>query len=497
MHTHFISKEHLSIDLIADILKSNAKLALSESAITAIVKCRTYLDNKMANSTKPVYGINTGFGSLCDVKINTADLSQLQKNLVMSHACGTGEQVPQEIVRIMLLLKIQSLAYGHSGVQLKTVERLIEFYNLEIYPIIYTKGSLGASGDLAPLAHLSLPLIGMGEVALKGEIISGENLLKKFNWEEIQLQSKEGLALLNGTQFMSAYGVWSCLQAKQLAENADSITAIAIDAFNCRLDPFHNLIHELRPHAGQLATAQNILNKLVGSEIASQEKVQVQDPYSFRCVPQVHGASKDAINYVCGVITTEINSVTDNPNIFPDEDLIISGGNFHGQPLAIALDFMAIALAELGSISERRTYQLISGTRGLPAFLVENPGLNSGFMIPQYTAASIVSENKQLCTPASVDSIVSSNGQEDHVSMGANSATKLHRVILNLQRILAIELLNAVQAIEFRRPLKSSAVVEKIVSDYRKVVSRNTVDRVLAIDIQQSVIFLQQLNSVN
>ena len=497
MHTHFISKEHLSIDLIAEILKSNAKLALSESAITAIVKCRTYLDNKMANSTKPVYGINTGFGSLCDVKINTEDLSQLQKNLVMSHACGTGDQVPQEIVRLMLLLKIQSLAYGHSGVQLKTVERLIEFYNLEIYPIIYTKGSLGASGDLAPLAHLCLPLIGMGEVALKGEIISGEKLLKKFNWEEIQLQSKEGLALLNGTQFMSAYGVWSCLQAKQLAENADSITAIAIDAFNCRLDPFHNLIHELRPHAGQLATAQNILNKLVGSEIASQEKVQVQDPYSFRCVPQVHGASKDAIDYVCQVITTEINSVTDNPNVFPDEDLIISGGNFHGQPLAIALDFMAIALAELGNISERRTYQLISGSRGLPAFLVENPGLNSGFMIPQYTAASIVSENKQLCTPASVDSIVSSNGQEDHVSMGANAATKLHRVILNLQRILAIELLNAVQAIEFRRPLKSSTAVEKIVSDYRKVVSRNTVDRVLANDIQQSVIFLQQLNSVN
>jgi histidine ammonia-lyase len=337
----------------------------------------------------------------------------------------------------------------------------------------------------------------MGEVILNDEIISGKNLLKKFNWEEIQLQSKEGLALLNGTQFMSAYGVWSCLQAKQLAENADSITAIAIDAFNCRLDPFHQLIHELRPHAGQLATAQNILNKLAGSEIASQEKVQVQDPYSFRCVPQVHGASKDAINYVCQVITTEINSVTDNPNVFPDEDLIISGGNFHGQPLAIALDFMAIALAELGNISERRTYQLISGTRGLPAFLVENPGLNSGFMIPQYTAASIVSENKQLCTPASVDSIVSSNGQEDHVSMGANAATKLHRVILNLQRILAIELLNAVQAIEFRRPLKSSTVVEKIISDYRKVVSRNTVDRVLAIDIQQSLSFLQQLNSVN
>jgi histidine ammonia-lyase len=485
MHTHFISKEHLSIDLIATILKSNAKLALSESAITAIVKCRTYLDNKMANSTKPVYGINTGFGSLCDVKINTEDLSQLQKNLVMSHACGTGEQVPQEIVRLMLLLKIQSLAYGHSGVQLKTVERLIEFYNLEIYPIIYTKGSLGASGDLAPLAHLCLPLIGMGEVALKGEIISGESLLKKFNWEEIQLQSKEGLALLNGTQFMSAYGVWSCLQAKQLAENADSITAIAIDAFNCRLDPFHNLIHELRPHAGQLATAQNILNKLAGSEIAYQEKVQVQDPYSFRCVPQVHGASKDAIDYVCSVITTEINSVTDNPNVFPDEDLIISGGNFHGQPLAIALDFMAIALAELGNISERRTYQLISGSRGLPAFLVENPGLNSGFMIPQYTAASIVSENKQLCTPASVDSIVSSNGQEDHVSMGANAATKCLEILWNVQNVLSIEALSAAQALDFRRPLKSSERVEHFYKNIREKVSFIETDVIVSDKIRQ------------
>lgn len=494
MHTHYISNTHLSIDNISEILNSKAKLALSETAVDAIQKCRKYLDQKMANSTSPVYGINTGFGSLCDVKINSEDLEQLQKNLVMSHACGTGEQVPQEIVKLMLLLKIQSLAYGHSGVQLKTVERLIEFYNLEIYPIIYTKGSLGASGDLAPLAHLCLPLIGLGEVSYQNEIVSGERLLKMMNWEEIHLQSKEGLALLNGTQFMSAYGVWACIQANKLAVNADYITAISIDAFNCRLDPYNNLIHQVRPHKGQIDTAKNILAILAGSEIATQEKIQVQDPYSFRCVPQVHGASKDAIEYVNKVITTEINSVTDNPNVFPDEDLIISGGNFHGQPLALALDFMAIALAEIGNISERRTYQLISGTRGLPAFLVENPGLNSGFMIPQYTAASIVSENKQLCTPASVDSIVSSNGQEDHVSMGANAATKLHRVILNLQRILAIELLNAVQAIEFRRPLKSSDKIEKIITAYRNVVSRNHEDRVLAIDIQASVTFLQSLN---
>jgi histidine ammonia-lyase len=391
----------------------------------------------------------------------------------------------------MLLLKVQSLSYGHSGVQLLTVQRLIDFYNNDIFPVIYTKGSLGASGDLSPLAHLCLPLIGMGEVDYKGNRISGAELLKKLSWEEIHLQSKEGLALLNGTQFMSAYAVYCLIQSKRISVQSDFIAAISLDAFDGRLDAFNELIHIVRPHTGQLTTAKHMLEHLEGSEIATQKKVQVQDPYSFRCIPQVHGASKDTISHVRHVVTTEINSVTDNPNVFPDEDLIISGGNFHGQPLALVMDFLAIALAELANISERRTYQLISGQRGLPAFLVENPGLNSGFMIPQYTAASIVSENKQLCTPASVDSIVSSNGQEDHVSMGANAATKLLRVVENVDRVFAIELMNAVQALEFRRPLKSSPPIEKYISDYRKVVSRNTEDRYLSADIQASLEFIR------
>ena len=492
MAHHLISAEHLSIERIEEIISNNYKLKLSDDSITKINRCRKYIDDRMAASTDPVYGINTGFGSLCDVKINNTDLEQLQKNLVMSHACGTGEEVPASIVKIMLLLKIQSLSYGHSGVQLKTVERLIEFFNNDIFPVIYTKGSLGASGDLSPLAHLCLPLIGMGEVDYQGKRISGATLLSMFGWEEIHLQSKEGLALLNGTQFMSSYAVYCLIQAKRISTQSDFIAAISLDAFDGRIDAFDELIHIVRPHAGQLATAKNMLTHLAGSEIAAQKKVQVQDPYSFRCIPQVHGASKDTITHVYNVVTTEINSVTDNPNVFPDEDKIISGGNFHGQPLALVMDFLAIALAELANISERRTYQLISGLRNLPAFLVSNPGLNSGFMIPQYTAASIVSENKQLCTPASVDSIVSSNGQEDHVSMGANAATKLLRVVENVDRVFAIELMNAVQALEFRRPLKSSESIEKYIAAYRKVVSRNTEDRYLSADIQASLEFIKR-----
>jgi histidine ammonia-lyase len=491
MTQHTISTAHLSIERIQEIISNQLTLSLSDEATDKIIRCREYIDNRMAASSEPVYGINTGFGSLCDVKINNADLEQLQKNLVMSHACGTGEEVPHSIVKIKLLLKVQSLSYGHSGVQLLTVQRLIDFYNNDIFPVIYTKGSLGASGDLSPLAHLCLPLIGMGEVDYKGNRISGAELLKKLSWEEIHLQSKEGLALLNGTQFMSAYAVYCLIQSKRISVQSDFIAAISLDAFDGRLDAFNELIHIVRPHTGQLTTAKHMLEHLEGSEIATQKKVQVQDPYSFRCIPQVHGASKDTISHVRHVVTTEINSVTDNPNVFPDEDLIISGGNFHGQPLALVMDFLAIALAELANISERRTYQLISGQRGLPAFLVENPGLNSGFMIPQYTAASIVSENKQLCTPASVDSIVSSNGQEDHVSMGANAATKLLRVVENVDRVFAIELMNAVQALEFRRPLKSSPPIEKYISDYRKVVSRNTEDRYLSADIQASLEFIR------
>lgn len=488
--THYISSDLLSIDMINEIVFQGKQLALSEEAIVNIEKCRKYLDDKMQSNSTPIYGINTGFGSLCNVKISNENLSKLQENLVKSHACGTGEEVPHEIVKIMLLLKIQSLSYGHSGVQLVTVQRLIDFYNNDIFPVIYTQGSLGASGDLAPLAHLSLPLLGEGEVYVDGFRQPASKVLEKFGWEPIVLQSKEGLALLNGTQFMSAYGVYCLIKAEKISYLADVIGAVSLEGFDGRIEPFTDLIHLVRPHKGQVQTAERMRDLLEDSEIIAQPKVHVQDPYSFRCIPQVHGASKDTIDYVKKVFRTEINSVTDNPNIFVGEDLIISGGNFHGQPLALALDFLGIALSELGSISERRTYQLISGLRGLPAFLVNDPGLNSGFMIPQYTAASIASQNKQLATPSSIDSIVSSNGQEDHVSMGANAATKTLRIVENVERILAIELLNGSQALEFRRPLKSSEFIESFVKSYREEVSFVSEDRILHYDIEKSVSFL-------
>ncbi|RAK21753.1 histidine ammonia-lyase [Flavobacterium aquaticum] len=488
--THYISSDLLSIDMINEIVFQGKQLALSEEAIVNIEKCRKYLDDKMKSNSDPIYGINTGFGSLCNVKISNENLSKLQENLVKSHACGTGEEVPHEIVKIMLLLKIQSLSYGHSGVQLVTVQRLIDFYNNDIFPVIYTQGSLGASGDLAPLAHLSLPLLGEGEVYVDGFRQPASKVLAKFGWEPIVLQSKEGLALLNGTQFMSAYGVYCLIKAEKISYLADVIGAVSLEGFDGRIEPFTDLIHLVRPHKGQVQTAERMRDLLEDSEIIAQPKVHVQDPYSFRCIPQVHGASKDTIDYVKKVFRTEINSVTDNPNIFVGEDLIISGGNFHGQPLALALDFLGIALSELGSISERRTYQLISGLRNLPAFLVNDPGLNSGFMIPQYTAASIASQNKQLATPASIDSIVSSNGQEDHVSMGANAATKTLRIVENVERILAIELLNGSQALEFRRPLKSSEFIEAFVKSYREEVSFVSEDRILHYDIEKSVSFL-------
>lgn len=490
-HTHYISSDLLTLEQIQYIIDNQVKLGLSEESKVNISKCRAYLDEKMASHKEPIYGINTGFGSLCNVKISNQHLTQLQENLVRSHACGMGDEVPSMIVKLMLLLKIQSLSYGHSGVQLETVERLVDFYNNDVLPIVYTQGSLGASGDLAPLAHLSLPLIGEGEVIVNGQRMSGAEMLDHFGWQSITLQSKEGLALLNGTQFMSAYGVYALIESYRLNYLADVIATLSLDAFNGRKEPFEEYIHLIRPHKGQIITAQQVLKHLQGSELINQVKQHVQDPYSFRCVPQVHGATKDVLEFVRKTFKTEINSVTDNPNIFREEDKIISGGNFHGQPLALALDYLAIAMAEIGSISERRTYQLISGTRELPAFLVDDPGLNSGFMIPQYTAAGIVSMNKVLAHPSSVDSIVSSNGQEDHVSMGANAAVKLYQVIENVTRILAIELLNASQALEFRRPLKSSPFIEEFVENYRKSVTFVAEDRILHNDMVASVQFLK------
>ncbi len=492
METHHISAEWLTIDRVGRILNENMKIALSDDAKKRIIACREYLDNKMETQKEPIYGITTGFGSLCNISIGKEDLSQLQKNLVMSHSCGTGERVPAEIVKLMLLLKIQSLSYGNSGVQLVTVERLVDFFNNDILPVVFQQGSLGASGDLAPLANMSLPLLGLGEVEYKGEIRPSAEVLAEMGWEPVTLMSKEGLALLNGTQFMSAHGVWALLKAFRLSRLADEIGAMSLEAFDGRIEPFGPQVNEVRHHRGQIETAARFRELLAGSELIARPKTHVQDPYSFRCIPQVHGATKDTIAYVTKVMEDEINSPTDNPTVFPDDDIIVSAGNFHGQPIALPMDFLAVALAELGNISERRTYKLISGTRGLPSFLVAKPGLNSGFMIPQYAAASIVSQSKGLCWPASCDSIPSSQGQEDHVSMGSNSATKLCRVADNTERVLAIELFNAAQALDFRRPARSSRPIEAMHEAYRRVVPFIDNDTVMYPLIEKSIQFLSQ-----
>ena len=485
---YYIGKEDLNFEDLERIISENIKVELAPEAKERIKKCRDYLDNKMKNQSEPIYGISTGFGSLCKHTISNDDLNTLQENLVKSHACSVGDEVSPFIVKLMFLLKAHALSLGYSGVQVATVQRMLDLLNNDILPVVYDKGSLGASGDLAPL-----PLIGAGDVHYKGKKRDVGSVLDEFGWAPIKLKSKEGLALLNGTQFMAAHGVYAILKAQRLSKRADLIASISLDAYDGHIEPFDEKLHTIRPHIGQLETSQNVRKFLEGSEIISRTKKHVQDPYSFRCVPQVHGATKDALEYAKSVLLTEINSVTDNPTIFPDEDQIISGGNFHGQPLAITYDFLAIAMAELGNISERRTAQLILGHRELPEFLVVNTGLNSGFMIPQYVAASVVSQNKMYCYAASSDSIVSSNGQEDHVSMGATSAIKLLKVMDNLDIILSIELMNAAQALEFRRPLKSSSKIEKVVKEFRKVVPFIDEDIVMYKEIEKTVAFLNRL----
>lgn len=486
-----ITPANLTFDVIEEILENHYTLELSGESVARILKSKDYLDRKIAEAGSPMYGITTGFGALCDIEISRDDLSRLQENLVLSHACNVGPEVPHDVVRLMLLLKAHALSKGNSAVQLLTVQRIIDLYNHEILPVVCEQGSLGASGDLAPLAMLFLPLLGHGEVWYEGGKFPASEILEKFGWEPVRLEAKEGLALLNGTQFMSAYGVYTLLKAFRLIKHSDIIGSLSLDVFNGLIEPFLENIQLIRPHKGQAQTASNFRHLLAGSQLQAEPRVHIQDPYSFRCIPQVHGAVKDAVGYVAGVVEIEINSVTDNPTVFPDEDKIVSGGNFHGEPLALSLDFLAIALSELGSISERRTYRLISGERGLPEFLVANPGLNSGFMIPQYAAASIVSQNKQLCTPASVDSIPSSNEQEDHVSMGANAATKALRVAENVQKILAIELYNAAQALEFRRPLLTSPFLEDMVAQYRTRVEFVREDTLMYKGINETISFLE------
>ncbi|MBE6304915.1 MAG: histidine ammonia-lyase [Bacteroidales bacterium] len=489
---HHISPERLTIQRIGEILKNNIKLALSPEAERRIIRCREYLDKKIATCDKPIYGITTGFGSLCNISIDSDDLATLQRNLVMSHACGCGETIDPEIVRIMLLTKIKSLSFGNSGVQLQTVQRLVDMFNEGVIPVVYSLGSLGASGDLAPLANMCLPLLGLGEVWYNGTRRQAADVLNEKGWQPLSLASKEGLALLNGTQFMVSHAVFAILKAIRLSELADKIGALSLDVFDGRIEAFGDEVNAVRPHPGQLQTARAVRRHLQGSEMIGKPKQHVQDPYSFRCMPQVHGAVKDTLAYVASVIETEVNSPTDNPTIFPDEDIIVSAGNFHGEPIALPMDFLTIALTELSNISERRIYRLISGTRGLPSFLVAKPGLNSGFMIPQYAAASIVNQSKGLCWPTSCDSIPSSQSQEDHVSMGANSATKLCRVAYNTERVLAIELFNAAQALDLRRPAKTSPELEQWHAEYRLTVPFIETDMVMSPLIEQTIEFLRK-----
>lgn len=489
---YLISPERLTFEIIEEILEKDYRLGLSEESVRLTERSKAYLDKKILEAEGPLYGITTGFGALCDIEISRDDLSKLQENLVISHACNLGPEVPEEVVRLMLLLKAHALAKGNSAVQLGTIQRILDLFNNHITPVVCEQGSLGASGDLAPLAMLFLPLLGYGEVWFEGKKHPSSEILEKFGWAPVRLEAKEGLALLNGTQFMSAHAVFTLLKAFRLIKQSDIIGALSLDVFDGLIEPFLENIQLIRPHPGQAQTAANFRYILDGSQMITRPKKHIQDPYSFRCIPQVHGAVKDAVKYVAGVVEVEINSVTDNPTVFPEEDKIVSGGNFHGEPLALSLDFLAIALAELGSISERRTYRLISGERGLPEFLVANPGLNSGFMIPQYAAASIVSQNKQLCTPASVDSIPSSNEQEDHVSMGANAATKALKVADNVLKILAIELYNAAQALEFRKPAQTSPFLEDFVAQYRTRVAFVEEDTLMYEGINETIRFLDK-----
>lgn len=416
-----------------------------------------FLKRYLEAAEAPVYGVNTGFGSLQSVRVPDDQLSELQRNLLITHAAGTGEVLSRDLRRLMIYLKLQNMSQGYSALRPIVFERLAAMLNQDCLPRVTQQGSLGASGDLAPLAQMVLPLIGEGQLeSADGKWLSGAEWLQSNAWEPLLLMPKEALALINGTQFMLSHAVLTHQRIERIGAQLPLISALSADAFDCRPEPFEAPLHRIRPHHGQVHVAQQMRELLAQSPMAALPKKQVQDPYSFRCIPQVHGASWDALNHCFSVWETELNAVTDNPNVFEDENRVLSGGNFHGQPLALTLDYAAMALAEWANISERRTYLLIGGQRGLKPYLADDPGLDSGYMIAQYSAAALVSQNKQLCTPASVDSIVSSNGQEDHVSMGANAATKLLRVVDNVERVLAIEWLTACKAMGQRKAYNQS-----------------------------------------
>jgi len=502
----------LSLEKIEFFLKENPEVIITPDAIKKINKARNLIE-KWIKEDKVIYGVTTGFGEFANVKISKEDLEKLQENLILSHAVGTGDYLPPFIVKIMMLLRVNALAKGHSGIRLSTLNLLIAMMNNNIIPVVPSQGSVGSSGDLVQLSHLVLAMIGKGRVQVisdindndagRAKIFPSKQVLKKFNLEPVKLSAKEGLALINGTQMMTAFAAYNCINAKKLIRIADMSAALSVEALRGTDRAFDKKLHGLRPYNGQITTAQNMLELMKNSQIRYSHLIgdtRVQDAYSLRCIPQIHGASRDAIDYVCSRAEIEINSANDNPLIFPEEEEHIEGGNFHGQPMALAMDFLSIALSELANVSERRTERLVNGAlSGLPRFLAKNGGLNSGLMIAQYTAASLVSENKVLAHPASVDSIPTSANQEDHNSMGSIASQKCYRILRNVQSVLAIEMLTAAQGIEFHLPLKCGTGTQIIYDEIRKVVPPLDEDRILYHDVQSVLKLVQDdilLNAV-
>ncbi|MGN6165948.1 MAG: histidine ammonia-lyase [Flavisolibacter sp.] len=498
MDNHFFyGKDKLTVKMAVMLAEGSFHGTLDKSVVAKINHSQKHVQ-QMVDANKTVYGVTTGFGILANTKINDEDAATLQYKILQSHSVGVGDAVPLEIARLMLITKVHALSQGFSGVQLSTIERILWHLQNDIIPVVPEKGSVGASGDLAPLAHLFLPLIGLGEVIYKGTRYKTQDALSKFNLKPIQLGPKEGLALINGTQFILAYAIKAVQRLNNCLEAADIIGAMSLEALTGTKAPFDARLHELRPYSGSKLVAQRLRQILQNSEIMQShvDCGRVPDPYSLRCMPQVHGASRNAWLHLKQLTEIECNSVTDNPIVLGEDDTI-SGGNFHGQPLALPLDYACFAASEIGNISDRRCYLLLEGKWGLPMLLMNNVGLNSGFMIPQYTTAALVTENKTLCFPASADSIPTSLGQEDHVSMGSISGRKLAKVLDNLEYILAIELMSACQAIEFRRPLKSSAVLEFAHDYVREFVSFAEEDRIFANDIQKIKTIISNFSFVN
>lgn len=485
-----LGEQSLTPEVVIEVAKGGRKVTLSKSARAKMEKSLRYLQKKMA-SKKTIYGVNTGFGLMSNVRIQEKDLKTLQVNLIRSHCVGTGDIISESSIRAMLLLRAANLSIGNSGIRPELVEKLLQLLNLKIHPVVFSQGSVGASGDLAPLAHLALPLLGEGEVIYGGKRQPTEKVFSKLGLTPLELGPKEGLALINGTQFMTAIGTLTLMEAEYLANIADFSGAMSLEALKGTVSAFNENIHRVRPHPGQIIVAKNLRDILTpkGKESAIAKShtdcEKVQDPYSLRCMPQVHGATRDALTFVRQILTREMNSVTDNPLVFPDENLVLSGGNFHGQIVAMAMDFLCIAVAELGSIAEQRIEKLINpALSDLPPFLTNEGGLHSGFMIVQVAAASIVSENKTLCHPASVDSIPTSADKEDHVSMGAWAAVKANRVVTNVRRVLAMEILAGSTGLEFHRPLKSTPIIEEKLKILRTKVPKIVGDRIFSRDIQ-------------